>query len=279
MRELAAIFERILVRHGDDLIVNLRIERLRHEARADALDLVRAGLALREHGARRRLDSDNVHVLILLLEIAADARQRAARADARDERRDLAVRVLPDLRARRRLMRRRVRLVRELRGDEGMRRRLRELLRLRNRALHALAAVREDDLRAVGLEQVAALDAHRLRHREDGAVAAGRRDRGETDARIARRRLDDDAARLELALLLRLLDHRLRDAVLDGSRRVEILQLDEDIRLEAIRLDEIIRPEQRRMTDELRNVVVNLTHEKFLLADDDPAAPCDFIYD
>ena len=279
MRELAAIFERILVRHGDDLIVDLRVERFRHETRADALDLVRAGLALREHGARRRLDGDDMHARILLLEITADTRQRAARADARDERRDLAVRVLPDFRARRRLMRRRVRLVRELRGDERMRRRLRELLRLCDGALHALAAIREDDLRTVGLEQIAALDAHRLRHREDGAVAAGRRDRGEADARVARRRLDDDAARLELALFLRLIDHRLRDAVLDRASRVEILQLDEDVRLEVVRLDEMIGLEQRRMADELRNVVVNLTHERFLLADGCPTAPCYCIYD
>ena len=96
---------------------------------------------------------------------------------------------------------------------------------------------------------------------------------------FAGRRLDDDAARLELALLLRLVDHRLRDAVLDRASRVEILQLDEDVRLEVVRLDETIGLEQRRMADELRNVVVNLTHERFLLADGRPAAPCYCIYD
>ena len=58
MRELAAVFERVLVRHGDDLIVNLRIERLRHEARADALDLVRAGRAARQDGRGGRFDRE-----------------------------------------------------------------------------------------------------------------------------------------------------------------------------------------------------------------------------
>ena len=162
-------------------------------------------------------------------------------------------------------MRGRVRLVRELRRDEGARRLFGELFGFRNGALHALAAVRQHDLRAIGLQQVAALDAHRLRHREDGFVASCRRDAREADARVARRRLDDDAAGLQLALFLRLLDHRLRDAVFDGAGRVEVLELDEHICGQVIRLDEIVRLEKRGLADEFRDALINLSHENCLL--------------
>ena len=46
LTELAAILEGILVRHLDDFVVNLRIERLRHKARPDALNLMRACMPL-----------------------------------------------------------------------------------------------------------------------------------------------------------------------------------------------------------------------------------------
>ena len=56
------------------------------------------------------------------------------------------------------------------------------------------SAGREDDLGAVRAEDVAALEAHVLRHHEDAAIAAHRGDHGERDARVAARRLDDDGA-------------------------------------------------------------------------------------
>ena len=90
-----------------------------------------------------------------------------------------------------------------------------QLLGACDRALHPLRAVRQDDLRPIGLEEVAALHAHRLRHRENRAVAARRRHRGDTDARVAARRLDQRRPRRNLAVLFRLLDHRDRNAILD----------------------------------------------------------------
>src|SRR5262249_24357963 len=87
------------VRHldVDHLVVDAPVEDGRDEVRADAHDRVRPGLAAVEDGRRRRLDRDDLHVALALLEPRADAGDRPAGADAGDERVDLAVRVVPDL--------------------------------------------------------------------------------------------------------------------------------------------------------------------------------------
>ena len=72
------------------------VEHLRHEARADALDLVRTGLAAGQNRRILRLDREDLEVRQARLEHLADARDGAAGADARDERIELAVRVVPD---------------------------------------------------------------------------------------------------------------------------------------------------------------------------------------
>ena len=56
-----------------------------HEARADALDLVRAGRRAREHRRRCRLDRDDARVGVALLEHLPHAGDRAAGPDAGDE--------------------------------------------------------------------------------------------------------------------------------------------------------------------------------------------------
>ena len=89
---------------------------------------------------------------------------------------------------------------------------------------------REHQLGAVGAQQRPPLDAHRLGHREDAAVALRRADEREGDAGVAGGGLHDDAlARHQAALGLGGLDHRQADAVLDGPGRVERLELAEDL--------------------------------------------------
>ena len=158
----------------------------------------------------------------------------------------------------------RVGRVGELLRDEGVRCLLGEFLSLGDGALHALRAVRQDNLRAVCLEQVAALDAHRLRHCQDGFVAASCCDAGEADARVAGGRLDDRSARLQFAVFLGLLDYGLRDAVLDGASRIEVLELHVDVSLDVIGLDEVVGLQERRTADQFRNAVVDFTHGEYL---------------
>jgi hypothetical protein len=71
----------------------------------------------------------------------------------------------------------------------------------------------------------------------------------EPDAGVARGRLDDRAARLELSLALGLLDHREADPVLDRAARVEELELGEDPRM--ARRREPFEPDDRRAADEV----------------------------
>jgi hypothetical protein len=84
-------------------------------------------------------------------------------------------------------------------------------------ALHALFARGQVEARAIGKHQAPPLERHRFGHDEDELVALDRSNHGQTDAGVARGRLDDGAAGLEAAVSLRSLDHRQCDAVLDRT--------------------------------------------------------------
>jgi hypothetical protein len=105
------------------------VERVGDEARADALDLVRAGLQflagqlLRDDRAFARLHGHGQDLLALhVLDVARDAGDGAARADAGDEHVDRAVGVVPDFRAGGLFVNRRVGWILELLGQEIFRR-------------------------------------------------------------------------------------------------------------------------------------------------------------
>jgi hypothetical protein len=84
-------------------------------------------------------------------------------------------------------------------------------------------------------------DGERLDHRRDERIALGRADHRERDAGVARGRFDDGLAGLQQALLLRVVDDRERQPVLDGRQRIERLDLDVDrdvLRRNAVQLDD-----------------------------------------
>ena len=93
-----------------------------HEAGADALDLVRAGLAARQDRRILRLDRDDLRDGLARLQHLADAGDGAAGADAGDEIVDLAVGVVPDLLGRGAAVDLRVGRVLELLRDDRVRR-------------------------------------------------------------------------------------------------------------------------------------------------------------
>ena len=127
-----------------------------------------------------------------------------------------------------------------------------DLAGLRDGALHAELARRQLEGRAVGGHQLASLDGEGLGHDEDQLVALDGGDEGEPDAGVARSRLDDDAARLEDAALLRVFDHRQRDAVLDRAARVLTFELHPDL---DSRVEELVDAELGGVADGLQNVV------------------------
>ena len=90
-RQRAAGGKGVLIFHGEDLVIDGGVERLRHEARADALDLVRAGRALGQDRRTGRLNRNDAHVRVLRLQIFARARDGAAGADACNENIDGAI--------------------------------------------------------------------------------------------------------------------------------------------------------------------------------------------
>ena len=200
---------------------------------ADALDLVRAGGALRQQRRVGGLDGDDLRAGDALLQHLADTGDRAARADAGDEVVDLAVGVADDLLGRGLAVDARVRLVLELLGEDGARDLGDELLGLGDRALHSAGRIGEHELGAVRLQQQAALDRHRRRHREDDAVAAGGADHGERDAGVAARGLDDGAAGLQQARRLGGIDDRDAQSVLDARGGVVELELRQDVAFDA----------------------------------------------
>ena len=146
----------------------------------------------------------------------------------RDEVRDLAVGLPPDLRAGRLVVAERVVAVGVLVGLPGA-------VDLADQPVgDVVVAVgvlgcdggrAHDHLGAVRLEHVALVLADLVRAHEDAVVALGLRHHRQPDAGVARRRLDDRAAGLELAALLGGLDHPQRDPVLDRAAGVEVLDL------------------------------------------------------
>src|SRR5579863_1436752 len=90
-----------LIANRDDLVDHRAIEDRGDEAGADPLGLVRAGRAAGEDRRVFRLDRDHADARLPRLEHLADAGDRAASADARDNKVDLAVGVVPDLLGRR----------------------------------------------------------------------------------------------------------------------------------------------------------------------------------
>ncbi len=91
-----------------------------------------------------------------------------------------------------------------------------------------------DDLGAVGPQQRDLLGRDLVGHHEDAPVAALRGDDGEADTRVARRRFDDRAARLEQAVALGGVDHRDRRTVFDAATGVRHLELRDDLAAQAI---------------------------------------------
>ena len=223
---------------------------------ADALDLVRAGFAAREQRRVERLDGDDLHARLALLQHLADARDRAAGAEPGDEDVDGCRRCRP--RSPRRWWRG---------GARGSPRSRTGAPRI---ALSVAATISSAFSTAPrmpsgpGVSTISApsarittrrSDAHRLGHREHDAVAARGADERERDAGVAARPLDDRAAGLELAGRLGGVDDRDADAVLHAAAGVVELELAEHGGVGSV--GDPVEAHERRASDRLRHVVVD----------------------
>ncbi|MNV27723.1 hypothetical protein D3C71_1188810 [compost metagenome] len=164
------------------------------------------------------------------LQIAGDAGDGAARTDAGDEGVDLTLHLLEDLGASRLEVGLGVGVVGELVDEVAA-------WDLLGQALGHVSVVFRVAVRHVrtgqahvsahGAQVLDLLLRHLVRYDQQDVIALLLADQGQGQAGIARGRFDDSAARLQPARLLRRLDHRQGDTVLDGAAGVLALQLQE----------------------------------------------------
>ncbi len=225
------------VADGDDLVDHRRVVGRGPEVLTDPLHEVRATGAARVHGALG-VGPDGADRGVLLLEVAPDPGDGAARADPADEVRDPAPRLGPDLRAGGLVLGPRVvgvvvlvrlpgagDLAREPIGHGVVRVRM---ARVDRRRAH-------DHLGAVGPQLSDLVGRHLVGAHEDARVAAASRHDGEPDARVPAGGLDDRAAGSEPSIALGALDHGQRRSVLRGEPRVVELQLREEVAVQVPR--------------------------------------------
>ena len=134
-----------------------------------------------------------------------------------------------------------------------------QLLGALHGAAHALGALGQHQFGAEQPQHLAPLHRHRLRHDEDQAIAARRRDEGERDAGIARGRLDQRGdAGVDAAGFLQRVDHGDADAVLDAGDRVEEFELGDEMRRHVLHRRDAVEPDQRRVADRVGDRIVDL---------------------
>ena len=219
-----------------------------------------AGHAGGENGGTLGLHGHHLHLRVPGLQILPHTGDGAAGADTGHEVVHLAVGILIDLRAGGLEVRLGIGGIDKLTGDKAAGDLTGQLLRLGNGAAHALGALRQHQFGAVGLHQLAALHAHGLRHDDDDPIATGGGHGGQTDAGITGSRLDDNAAGLQQALRLCVVDHGTGDTILHGAGGVEILQLAQQPGLQTVRLLQMGQLQQGSVADELIGRGINAGH-------------------
>jgi hypothetical protein len=205
-------------------------------------------LAVREHRRCRRLDGDDRDPLHLLAQDLADAGDRPAGADAGDEGVDV-LELLQQLLRRGLAVDLRVGGIVELLRHEVVRMFFDQLFRFAHRGMHALAVGRQHQLGAVGHQQAAPLDAHRIRHGEHKAIALHGGDQRQPDAGVAAGRLDDRGAGLQPSVALGGFDHAQTDAILHAAARVHVLELAPHGGM--LVADQTVEPYDGRVADQL----------------------------
>ena len=196
---------------------------------------------------------------LLLLEVLADAADRAAGADADHQVIDPAVGLVPDLRAGLLVVGLGVRRVVVLVGLPAVRGLALEPRRhrvVRARILGLDVGGADDDLGAEGAQRVDLLLRLLVGGGEDAVVALDHRGDRQAHAGVARGALDDRAAGLEPAVALGVLDHLQRHPVLDRVAGVEGLDLGDDLGGDHAPGD-AVEPHHRRVADGVEDGVAD----------------------
>src|SRR5215212_4903709 len=210
--------------------------------------------ALEAVEGRIGFEGDGLHPRVVLLETRRRTDEGSARAKPGDEVRDLAVRLLPDLRRRRFVVRARI-------GRVGVLVRIEvafgilgvEPPRLTNGPIRAVVRVGQDEVDAVGAQDLLSLLAGVLRHAEFHPVAERGADPSVRYPRVSARRVEDGLLRRQRARLLTVPDHPQGRPVFDRSAWCVPLSLAEDVDARDLGRD-ARQLQERRAADKLRYV-------------------------
>ena len=259
--------DRLLIGDLLDLVDHRQVEVLGNEACTDALDLVGPWLdrfaihGLRDHRAVGWFDRNGFNRLSsLVLDVAGDAGDRAAGADAGHEDINGAVAVAPDFRAGGLFVNLGVRWVVELTGHEIFRGiALGDLLGFGDGARHAFCRFGEHDFSTEDGHDPSPFDRHRLRHRQDQLVTPCCGRVGEGDAGVPRRGLNDHLVLGERPAFLRIPDHVGADAALHAVRGIAPFNLGQHRGLAVF--GDVVQFHQRGVANGEAVVVVNAGHD------------------
>src|SRR5262245_1919372 len=272
-RQLARRQEAFLVGDLIALVDVGEVEGGRQEILAEPFHLVRLEAA----GDRLRLevvvqdradgiDQHEFHRRLALLDVPPDAAERAPGPRRDDDRVDLALRLHPDLRPGRAVVRLGIALVVILIGEKGIRRLRGDALRhgiVRAGILRRHGGRCRDHLRPEGAQGLDLLVADLVRHDEHHAIAAGGADHRQPHSGVAAGALDDRPAGLERSAALGVIDHLNGDAILHRVAGIRILEL--GIERGAGFPADAIETYQRRAADSLADVFENFGHGRILL--------------
>ena len=205
----------------------------------------------------RRLDGDDLHLGLVVLQVATRSHEGAARPETGDEVRDLG-NVAQDLGAGRLVVRARIRIVGVLIQEAVLGMTGCHVDGPLHRTVRSLFARSENHLGTEHFEHLAPFDRDARGHEDLDRVTLHLGDGGQRDTGIARRRFENRLTRNETATLLGLVDHGLGNAILHRAERVLALELGDEAYVRVGRQPTHV--DDRRVTDEIENVA---GHDRF----------------
>ena len=205
----------------------------------------------REHRTGRGFHRHHAQLWRSLLEQACTSGDCAAGAHPGDKAIDHTIAVVPDLLGSGAFMHRRIGRIVELLQQIGLGNLLHQLTGQGDRPRHAFGAIGELQLCAVGPQHGPAFGAHRIRHGEDEPVAPRGSHHRQGNSGVATGGLHQHrVAWLDRAVGLGLEHHGAGDAVLDGRRWIETLQLGQQLSPTAELSRKAVEPHQRSAADQ-----------------------------
>ena len=112
------------------------------------------------------------------------------------------------------------------------------------------------DFRPEGPQELALLFGDLIGHGEDALVAPLRRNHGQSDAGVARRRFDDGATETEQPVGFGGIEHCEGRPVLDAATGIEVLELGQQMAPQVS--PDPVEPNERRLADEIECALSNL---------------------